>query len=102
MTSPRLGRAGDLLRTRIDVELEEQNRDLPDGMNRRARLQLRLQQTVEGLSVAAVSYFGVGLIGYLVKGSKLFHVELDPRILTALVVGGVWWRVRKIRHHHEV
>jgi len=101
----RLGRAGDLLRTRIDVELEEQNRDLLDSMNRRARLQLRLQQTVEGLSVAAVSYYVVGLIGYLAKGTKLFHVEIDPGILTALavplVVGGVWWTVRRIRHHHE-
>lgn len=101
----RLGRAGDLLRTRIDVELEEQNRDLLDSMNRRARLQLRLQQTVEGLSVAAVSYYIVGLIGYLFKGSKIFHVEVDPGILTAFavpfVLAFVWWTVRRIRHHHE-
>ena len=41
-------------------------------MNNRARLQLRLQQTVEGLSVAAVSYYVVGLIGYLAKGASIF------------------------------
>ncbi|WP_069306013.1 DUF3422 domain-containing protein [Methylobrevis pamukkalensis] len=101
----RLGRAGDLLRTRIDVELEEQNRDLLDSMNRRARLQLRLQQTVEGLSVAAVSYYIVGLVGYLAKGGKLFHLEVDPGILTAaavpLVIAFVWWTVRRIRKHHD-
>ncbi len=36
-------------------------------MNRRAELQLRLQQTVEGLSVAAISYYIVGLFGYVAK-----------------------------------
>ena len=52
----KLARTANLLRTRIDVELERQNRNLLQSMNRRARLQLRLQQTVEGLSIAAVSY----------------------------------------------
>jgi uncharacterized membrane-anchored protein len=54
--SQRLSRAADLLRTRVDVELERGNRDLLSSMDRRAKLQLRLQRTVEGLSVAAVSY----------------------------------------------
>ena len=73
-------------------------------MNRRARLQLRLQQTVEGLSVAAVSYYVVGLIGYLVKGAAALGVGLDPdyvdgrgRIPVALAV---WYVVRRIRHRH--
>lgn len=66
--SRKLTRATTLLRTWIDVEVEKQNRDLLASMNNRARLQLRLQQTVEGLSVAAVSYYVVGLIGYLAKG----------------------------------
>src|SRR5262249_8585750 len=63
--SRKLTRATTLLRTWVDVEVERQNRDLLASMNNRARLQLRLQQTVEGLSVAAVSYYVVGLIGYL-------------------------------------
>ena len=66
--SEKLTRATTLLRTWVDVEVEQQNRDLLASMNNRARLQLRLQQTVEGLSVAAVSYYVVGLIGYLAKG----------------------------------
>ena len=36
-------------------------------MNKRAQAQLRLQQTVEGLSVIAGTYYGVGLVGSLQK-----------------------------------
>ena len=78
--SRKLTRATTLLRTWVDVEVEKQNRDLLASMNNRARLQLRLQQTVEGLSVAAVSYYVVGLIGYLAKGTPLFGAETAPGI----------------------
>ena len=47
-------------------------------MNRRARLQLRLQETVEGLSVAAVTYYVVGLVGYAAKGLKAAGVSSTP------------------------
>lgn len=101
----KLARSANLLRTRVDVEIERQNRELLASMNRRARLQLRLQQTVEGLSVAAITYYVVGLAGYLAKGAKeagLSHI--DPAIVTALVVPPValvlWWVVRRIRAHH--
>ena len=70
--SRKLTRATQLLRTWVDVEVEKQNRSLLASMNNRARLQLRLQRTVEGLSVAAVSYYVVGLIGYLAKGTSVF------------------------------
>jgi uncharacterized membrane-anchored protein len=103
--SRKLTRATTLLRTWIDVEVEKQNRDLLASMNNRARVQLRLQQTVEGLSVAAVSYYVVGLIGYLAKGSDLFGLHVKPEIVTAisvpLVILGVWWAVRRIRRSHS-
>lgn len=103
--SRKLTRATTLLRTWVDVEVEKQNRDVLASMNNRARLQLRLQQTVEGLSVAAVSYYVVGLIGYLAKGSSLFGIELKPEIVTAVAVPltilGVWWAVRRIRRSHS-
>lgn len=102
--STKLGRAANLLRTRVDVELEQQNRDVLDSMNRRARLQLRLQQTVEGLSVAAVSYYVVGLVSYLAKLPAAFGVHVDATTVTALavvpVLAGVWWTVRRIRKRH--
>ncbi len=103
--SRKLTRAANLLRTRVDVEIEQQNRDLLRSMNERARSQLRLQQTVEGLSVAAVSYYIVGLLSYLFKGAKDAGIlPIDPGIATALAVPGVlvlmWWVIRRIRKAH--
>lgn len=103
--SRKLARAANLLRTRVDVEQERQNQELLQSMNTRTRLQLRLQATVEGLSVAAISYYVVGLFGYVVKGahdSGLVHVE--PSYATAAFVPFavlfIWWLVRRIRKRH--
>ena len=100
----KLARAANLLRTRVDVELERQNRDLLHSMNLRARLQLRLQQTVEGLSVAAISYYVVSLIGKLAEGAHVeglpFHPELVTALSVPLVVVAIWLVVRRIRRHH--
>ncbi len=97
----RVSRAGDLLRTRVDIALEEKNRDLLKSMNRRAELQLRLQETVEGLSVVAISYYLLGLIGYLAKGLKAagLPVDYDLAGLVGLpvVAGAVWLGVRRLR-----
>jgi uncharacterized membrane-anchored protein len=103
--SRKLARAANLLRTRVDVEVEQQNRDLLKSMNERTRLQLRLQSTVEGLSVAAISYYVVALFGYLVKGAHDAGVLLvEPSYATAafvpLAVLGIWWVVRRIRSKH--
>ncbi|RUM99108.1 DUF3422 family protein [Pseudaminobacter arsenicus] len=103
--SRKLTRATQLLRTWVDVEVERQNRDLLASMNNRARLQLRLQQTVEGLSVAAISYYVVGLVGYLAKATSLFGTVVKPELVTAAAVPVaillVWWTVRRIRHSHD-
>jgi uncharacterized membrane-anchored protein len=103
--SRKLTRATQLLRSWVDVEVERQNRDLLASMNNRARLQLRLQQTVEGLSVAAISYYVVGLVGYLAKGTSLFGTVVKPELVTAaavpLAILLVWWTVRRIRHSHD-
>ncbi|PZN56504.1 MAG: DUF3422 domain-containing protein [Proteobacteria bacterium] len=103
--SRKLTRATTLLRTWVDVEVEKQNRDLLASMNNRARLQLRLQQTVEGLSVAAVSYYVVGLIGYLAKGFSIFGHTVPPELVTAAAVPVavllVWWGVRRVQRLHS-
>ena len=102
--SEKLARTANLLRTRVDVELERQNRDLLKSMNERTRLQLRLQTTVEGLSVAAVSYYVVGLFGYLVKGAQDEGVPVNISLATALFVPvavlAIWFVVRRIRRRH--
>lgn len=102
--SRKLARAATLLRTRIDVEVEKQNRDLLHSMNQRAKLQLRLQQTVEGLSVAAVSYYVVGLFAYLAKGLSVEIPGLSQSTLIALFVPvtvlSIWLIVRRVRARH--
>lgn len=102
----KVARTANLLRTRVYVDLEEQNRDVMKSMNERTRLQLRMQQTVEGLSVAAVSYYVLGLLGYVFKGLKDGGVlKIDPNVLTAVavvpVVLMVAWAVRRIRKAHS-
>jgi len=102
--SIKLARAADLLRTRVDVELEEQNRDLLRSMNDRTRLQLRLQSTVEGLSVAAIGYYVVSLFGYLAKGAHDAGLHVEPSLVTALfvpvAVAVIWIVTRNIRRRH--
>jgi uncharacterized membrane-anchored protein len=84
--SERIDRASQLLRTRVEVVREQQNQALLASMDSRARLQLRLQQTVEGLSVAAVTYYTVGLIGYLAKAGKALGVALNPDLVMAAAI----------------
>jgi uncharacterized membrane-anchored protein len=78
-------RAGDLLRTRVDVDRSAQNQELLASMDRRSDLALRLQKTVEGLSVVAISYYAVNLVVYLI-GPLAEPIGLSKTILTALVV----------------
>lgn len=99
--SRRVARTTQLLSTRVDVTRERQNQAVLESMNRRAKLQLRLQETVEGLSVAAVTYYIVGLVGYAAKGVKAAGVHIDPELtmgvsipIVAIVVA---LGVRKIR-----
>src|SRR5690606_38645877 len=88
-----------------DVALEAQNRDLLTTMNQRARMQLRLQQTVEGLSVAAISYYLVGLVHYVLEGAHRVGVPVNPTIGAAvavpLVVLFVAMIVRRIRRRYD-
>jgi len=103
--SVKLSRAADLLRTRVDVELEQQNQELLQSMNARTRLQLRLQTTVEGLSVAAITYYVVGLFAYFVKAAHdSGRVSIEPNYMIAGFVPVaaimIWSTVRRIRRKH--
>ncbi|MGH1368794.1 MAG: DUF3422 family protein [Maritimibacter sp.] len=93
-------RAGDLLRTRVDVERSAQNQKLLESMDRRADLQLRLQETVEGLSVVAISYYAVSLLAYLVE-PLAYEFGLDKSLAKAALVVPVlllvWASGRAIR-----
>ncbi len=99
--SRRATRMANLLRTRVDVALERQNVEQLEAMNRRSRLQLRLQETVEGLSVAAITYYMVGLVGYAAQGLHAagLPVSKDIAIGVSIPVIGlvVWWGLRRFR-----
>lgn len=96
-------RAGELLRTRVDVERSAQNQALLESMDRRADAQLRLQRTVEGLSVVAISYYAINLVVYagypLAKIAGFGKPELSA-IATPVVALVVWLVVRNIRNKH--
>ncbi|WP_332669893.1 DUF3422 family protein [Aromatoleum sp.] len=99
--SSRIARNSQLLRTRVDIELERQNQELLAQMNRRAKLQLRLQETVEGLSVVAITYYGSQLVQYLAKGGKDFLTPATPEVVTAvsipIIAGLVALGLRRMR-----
>lgn len=97
-------RAGDLLRTRVDVERSAQNQKLLASMDHRADMQLRLQRTVEGLSVVAISYYAVSLVSYLaypLTGLTGMSKGTLTAVATVPVVAVVWWVVHRIRHKME-
>ena len=102
--SDRAMRAGQLLRTRVEVERSAQNQQLLQSMNRRADLQLRLQRTVEGLSVVAISYYAVSLAGYLLHpfaGRTGLSEGMLSALITLPVVAVVWSLVRRVRRKFE-
>lgn len=98
--SARVARNSQLLRTRVDIELERQNQELLGQMNRRAKLQLHLQEAVEGLSVVVLTYYGSQLVQYLAKGTKELH-HLNTDVITAasipVIAGVVAWGTRRMR-----
>lgn len=98
--SERVSRVSNLLRTRVEIEQQASSRALLDAMNRRQKAQLLLQSAVEGLSVAAVTYYGAGLVGYAAKGAKAAGLNVSPDVAVALAIPliafGVWLGVRRL------
>jgi uncharacterized membrane-anchored protein len=95
--SQRAAWTSELLRTRIDIALAKQNRDLLTSMDRRTDLQLRLQQTVEGLSVVAISYYLVSLIGYATGAFHGLSHELTMAAAVPLVLAAVTLAMLRVR-----
>ncbi|MDE2347800.1 MAG: DUF3422 domain-containing protein [Gammaproteobacteria bacterium] len=102
LLSQRVARANQLLATRVDITREKQNQDLLESMNRRGKAQLKLQQTVEGLSVAAVTYYVVGLIGHVVGGVEELGYHVAPEVVMAvsipIIAGLAAIGINRIRH----
>ncbi len=100
--SQRVERASALLRTRVDIAAEAQNQELLARLTRGQALQLRLQTTVEGLSIAAISYYVVSLLLYGAKAAKSAGAPINPEIAVGALVPLVLWAVwRTTRRIHE-
>jgi uncharacterized membrane-anchored protein len=99
--SRRLTRAGALLRTRVEIAVEAQNQEVLASMDRRARQQLRLQETVEGLSVAAITYYLVGLASHGWRALEAAGLKIDRDIATGVAIPVaamvVWAGLRRLR-----
>ncbi|MEO8599898.1 MAG: DUF3422 family protein, partial [bacterium] len=99
----RIAHTNDLLRTRVGIVQERQNRKILESLNTRAAQQLRLQQSVEGLSVVAISYYLAGLIGYVGKAMKASGLPVNPDVATGILVPviavGVWLGLRRMHKH---
>ena len=100
--SQRVSRISNLLRTRVEIEQQQSSQALLATMNQRQGVQLKLQSTVEGLSVAAITYYIVGLISYLAKGAQGLGWPLSPETTAAcaipFVAVGIWWSLRRLHH----
>jgi uncharacterized membrane-anchored protein len=103
--SERISRTSNLLRTRVEIEQQQSSQDLLDAMNRRQKAQLLLQNAVEGLSVAAVTYYGAGLVGYLAKGAKAVGLNVAPDLAVAvsipLIALAVWLGIRRLHRNAQ-
>lgn len=109
----RIARTEQMLNTRVEVAAEATNQSLLASMDRRSDLQLRLQSTVEGLSVVAVSYYAIGILFYLAQALAHGLPAIDPKLATGLmapfVILAVWLTLRRVRarmaehpaHPHE-
>jgi uncharacterized membrane-anchored protein len=103
--SQRVSRVSNLLRTRVEIEQQQSSQALLATMNQRQDLQLKMQSTVEGLSVAAITYYIVGLISYLAKGAESLGWPWSAPSTAAatipLVLFSVWWSLRRLHQRYQ-
>jgi len=97
--SERVSRMSNLLRTRVTFHQQQTSQQSLNAMNKRQGLQLQLQATVEGLSVAAITYYIMGLIDHFTKAAQAFALINSPDVANAIslpfVVAFVWWAIHK-------
>ncbi|WP_136253974.1 DUF3422 domain-containing protein [Onishia niordana] len=96
----------DLLRTRAQVEIEEQNAVMLKSLNERTSSQLKIQKAVEGLSIIVISYYILSLFKLSLEGLDAVGLGMEPRQAAAivaplgiLIIGGLAWRIWKVRKH---
>ena len=97
--SQRVDRAAELLRTEINVQMQQQNIKILGGMEHSAKMQVKMQKTVEGISIVALTYYAVSVIGYIL--SIFMHGDEKYTLMGILVLpvaGLIWYAQKKILH----
>lgn len=84
--SERVSNASQLLRTRVDIIIERQNQGLLTSMALRAKMQLRMQQMVEGISMVAITYYAASLIGKIIEALHIVGWKINPGIVEGLSI----------------
>lgn len=101
--SRRVDRASDMMRTRVELAIQSQNQQLLSSMDRRSRIQLMMQHTVEGFSVVAISYYLIGLLKLgldaLYDSGVAFNKTLVLGIAIPVVMALVFLGIRIVHHH---
>ena len=98
--SLRIDRVSDMMRTKVELSIQAQNQLLLTSMDNRSKIQLMMQHTVEGLSVAAISYYSIGLLKYIIESLDLSNLPVTKYQLVGisvpLVITVVWFLTRKV------
>ncbi|MGR4066844.1 DUF3422 domain-containing protein [Billgrantia sp. C5P2] len=99
-------RLNDLLRTRAQVEIEEQNMSILNSLDERASSQLKIQKAVEGLSIIVISYYVFSLFKLGLESLEALGVAVPPHTaatilgpLGVLIVGLLAWRIWRVKRH---
>ena len=89
-----------VLRTRIDLILQRQNLAMLEGMHATAKHQVKLQETVEGLSIIVISYYLTGLAGYVFKAMEKvwgLHAALATGLFVPVAIAFSFFTTRKFK-----
>lgn len=96
----KIGRSSDLLRTRVGIQQARQTQAVLERLSRSAQMQVRLQHAVEGLSVFAISYYGLSLAAYALKALKGAGAGINPDLATGallpVALAATWWTLRRV------
>lgn len=101
--SRRVDRASDMMRTRVELAIQSQNQQLLTSMDRRSKIQLMMQHTVEGFSVVAITYYLIGLLKLgldsVYQAGFDFNKSLVLGVAIPVVMVLVFLGVRVVHHH---
>ena len=86
LVSERVSNASQLLRTKVDIIIERQNHALLTSMAIRAKMQLRMQQMVEGISMVAITYYAASLIEKIAEALHAIGLPINVELVEGISI----------------